>query len=485
MNEPRSARRRWVQRVLAILLGVSPLVLAEIGLRIAGLGRPATINDPYVSWAATRPLFERTPGGDRFEIPAARQPLFKPDSFAANKPKNGFRIFCLGGSTVQGNPYSIETSFTTWLELSLQAADPARTWEVVNCGGISYASYRLEPILRECLAYQPDLIVLYVGDNEFLEERSFAHLKNSRAWLKPVVTLLSRFHLYHYGRQAWRGKDSQRGVGPTALTAEVETLLDYEGGLAEYHRDDTWRSGVADHFQFALSSMLAHASKANVPVLIMDPVSNIKDCPPFKVENDPQLSAEQHRQVVELLTAPEDTQADRDQHIDRLEAARAVDPRHAGVLYQLGRAYLASGRIDDAREALFQAKDEDVCPLRMTEPLREITYQLSRQFQIPIVPVLAEFSARSPFGIPGDELLLDHVHPTISGHQLIADQLLRSIVESGWVQPKAGWELKRQQLYQDHLATLDAPYYARGQEHLEGLRRWAHGRVTKRPFPSP
>ena len=34
-----------------------------------------------------------------------------------------------------------------------------------------------------------------------------------------------------------------------------------------------------------------------------------------------------------------------------------------------------------------------------------------------------EFNRKSPFGIPGRELLLEHVHPTIEGHPL----LLRSL----------------------------------------------------------
>ena len=31
------------------------------------------------------------------------------------------------------------------LELSLRAARPEREWDVINCGGVSYASYRLVP----------------------------------------------------------------------------------------------------------------------------------------------------------------------------------------------------------------------------------------------------------------------------------------------------------------------------------------------------
>ena len=113
-------------------------------------------------------------------MPIARQGFFRPESFASHKGSREFRIFCIGESTVQGNPWGIETAFSTWLELSLRAADPSREWQVVNAGGISYASYRLSPIVAEVLQYQPDLLILCVGQNEFLEDRTYAPLRDAQ-----------------------------------------------------------------------------------------------------------------------------------------------------------------------------------------------------------------------------------------------------------------------------------------------------------------
>ena len=46
----------------------------------------------------------------RFEIPPSRQDFFRPDYFDAQKSPSEYRVFCLGESTVQGNPFTIETS---------------------------------------------------------------------------------------------------------------------------------------------------------------------------------------------------------------------------------------------------------------------------------------------------------------------------------------------------------------------------------------
>src|SRR5439155_19892869 len=100
-------------------------------------------------------------------------------------------IFCIGDSTVQGNPWSIETSFSSWLKISLNAAEPSRHWEVVNCGGVSYASYRMVPILQELLQYEPDLVIVHASHNEFLEDRTYGHLKQVLPVVRRTHELLS------------------------------------------------------------------------------------------------------------------------------------------------------------------------------------------------------------------------------------------------------------------------------------------------------
>lgn len=475
-----SMRRVWLFRFLAIAFGLSPFVAAELVLRAAGAGLPIDSTDPYVEFSAIRPLFVLNEAQDRYVISASRQPYFKPDGFAARKSGDEFRIFCLGGSTVQGNPYSLETSFTTWLELSLQAADPSRRWEVVNCGGISYASYRLAPILQECLNYQPDLFVIYTGHNEFLEDRSYGPIKQLPKWLLSLYKL----RLVHVARQYWvqmvhRGSEAGQSADRTLLADEVEALLDYRGGLEHYHRDDVWRRGVVEHFRFTLARMVHDAEIAGVPVLLADPVCNLKDCAPFKVEAGPGISSHDESRFEQLLESAHAQGVTTDQAVEQLREAVALDPRHAGAWFVLGQALLQAGQVSEARNAFVRAKDEDVCPLRIIEPLREVLVEISRQSGRPLIPVREHFQDKSPHRIPGDELLLDHVHPSITGHQMIAELILDAMTDLRLVQPIADWRSRQQPLYRAHLATLDTPYYARGKEHLEGLRKWAQGRVSK------
>ena len=164
---------RWLARLQAIGFGFLLLFLVELTCRFFGFGQKDAGNDPFVGFSALEPLFALNPLNNRYELRPERSVYLINDGFHRYKDSDTFRIFVLGGSTVQGRPYAIQTAFPKWLEINLGLAFPGRKFEAVNCGGISYASYRLIPIMEECLAYDPDLFIVCTGQNEFLEARTY------------------------------------------------------------------------------------------------------------------------------------------------------------------------------------------------------------------------------------------------------------------------------------------------------------------------
>ncbi len=456
-------------RASAVFIGLLPLLIGELACRMFGWGSPRLTRDPMVGLEPGQPLFELDPPESqsrqvsgapqesqtqpelRYRISSRRLAYFSPDSFAAHKPANEFRIFCLGGSTVQGRPYAKETAFSTWLELSLQAADSQRAWRVVNCGGVSYASYRLVPILEEVLRYEPDLIIVYTGHNEFLEDRTYARLKDLPTFVRRGYGLLRHSRLFGAALQL-AGHSADTNAERPLLPAEVDALLDYRGGLESYRRDDAWRQDVGQHFELNLQRMALLCQASHVPLLLVDPVCNLKDCPPFKVETDPQLNDANRRQFDLLLQRAMRSDVSLTDQLELLEQAAAIDPRHAGIRYQLGKAYEALNRSDDARRELLRAKDEDLCPLRMPEALHERLHRVAARNRLPLVDARRQFEQVSPQSLVGDEWLLDHVHPTIEGHQRIASMLVEEMRRQGWLtSADAGWQERRDQRYRRHL----------------------------------
>jgi hypothetical protein len=82
------------------------------------------------------------------------------------------------------------------LQVALEKADPSRNWKVVNCGGVSYASYRLLPVMRECMEYEPDLYIFCEGHNQFLESISFENVRESATMTAPALSVLNQLRSF-------------------------------------------------------------------------------------------------------------------------------------------------------------------------------------------------------------------------------------------------------------------------------------------------
>lgn len=507
-DRPRPSRWRWLLfRLAAMLLGLLPLVAAEIALRAFDVGRPTDYDDPFVGFSDIHPLFVLNEEQGRYGIAKSRLSHFRPDSFRAEKPSNEFRIFVLGGSTVQGRPWSIETSFTTWLELGLNAADPSRQWEVVNCGGISYATYRLVPIMQEVLAYQPDLIIFCEGHNEFLEDRTYGNIKTvppALSWPQRQVTRLRTYTVLREGVLRLTGQSAnsleqssdKASESRPVLGPETDAMLDWKGGMANYHRDPQWQANVLAHFAFNLGRIADIAEQADVPLLIVSPVSNL-EWPPFKPEHKDGITTAERKQFDDLLkAASEKYREGPTQALEPLLRARAIDDQHALVHHQIGICQKELLQFEEAEKSLIRAKDLDVCPLRMLERFKQALHASAAETDTPLLDAHALIAEHSRSGFPDNQWLVDHVHPTVEGHQLIADAIVTKMAELCHVHPEPKWEQANEVTYRDHLKSLDHAYFQRGQTFLDAEQRWAHGFADKErpvlrrpakdaPVPSP
>ena len=482
-------RHPGVVRITAVALGLSVFLIIELVLRLAGIGKPADYEDPFVGFSGLQPLFQLNPAKSIYEIPKAKLKFFSPESFPAEKGPKTFRTFVFGGSTVKGRPYSKETSFTTWLELDLQAADPRRDWEVINCGGISYASYRLVPILEECLAYEPDLVIICTGHNEFLEDRSYEAVRAISPTIVATHGLLSHSRLYNASRSAvakLRGENLDSvSTERFVLPGEVEALLDYRGGLEVYDRNDAWKADVIRHYGHNVRAMIAQAKSAGIPVMLVLPPSNLRDSPPFKSLNRDDLTLDE-RVEWERLTqeAASHFRDDLPLAVKLLREANQIDPRHAGNWYQLGKCLEAQGRRDEARAAFLEAREQDICPLRMVNAQEELLRQIASETDTPLVDAHQLLEQESRLHILGNDQLVDHIHPSIEGHQQIADALLMELEAAGIARRGQDWQTRRDESFKAHRAALPDDYFIAAQRALFGLQSWAAGRVDGPPVES-
>ena len=112
MNSNSVPRRSRLQRfrILAVLVAMTPFLLVEITVRLCGWGLPQESYDPYLGFESVEPLFVLNQDQQRYQVSESRLDFFRPEQFSDHKVPGTYRIFCLGGSTVQGRPYSLETA---------------------------------------------------------------------------------------------------------------------------------------------------------------------------------------------------------------------------------------------------------------------------------------------------------------------------------------------------------------------------------------
>ncbi len=489
-------RSRWFFRLATVLLGLSLFGAFELFCVAADWGRAEVGDDPFVGFTSLRPLFELTPDRRWYHTSPDRRGFFKEDSFAAIKPPTEFRIFVFGGSTVQGNPFSIETSFPTYLQISLCKADPGHQWKVVNCGGVSYASYRLLPIMQECLSYEPDLFIFCEGHNEFLEDVTYAGIRETSAVVQQGYTLLSRLRSFRLLQNSLQSQPSSflssppsvsrdiRDTGKPLLDAEVNTLLDHDGGLAAYHRDDLHSAAVHEHFRSNLQRMADMCRAQAVPLLMVLPPSNLSDCPPFKSEHSGSTTDEQREQIQTLLRdARAVSSQDLHRAIDIVKAATAIDPRYAFSWYELGQLQLFAGDNSAAESSFCTARDEDICRLRITTPLENALRETAASNAIPLVDAQDLLRSGSSNVIVGENVLVDHVHPSFGGHEDIAIAIAKTMLSQGLLSAAdSEWELAARRECDARLQALGDLYFLRGRRALENLKHWAAGRSGGPPL---
>ncbi len=165
---------------------------------------------------------------------------FNSQEFPAKKGRTHYRIFCVGGSTTYGRPYDDTTSFAGWLREYLKAADPKQNWDVINAGGISYASYRVASLMEELIEYQPDLFIIYCGHNEFLERRTYGRLMDTPSAVRETGAILAQSRIYSSVRALLGNSGSGGSLGSSAtnkLPEEVDAILDGSVGPDDYIRD--------------------------------------------------------------------------------------------------------------------------------------------------------------------------------------------------------------------------------------------------------
>ncbi len=443
-QKEKSLRRKlpvWKKLLFSLLVCAMFFAILELILFVCGVQPILYQRDPYVGFTSSIPLFVQAENDEGAEVMVRatnKKDFFNAQEFPVEKDSDAFRIFCLGGSTTHGRPFNDNSSFCGWLRELLPEIDPSRKWEVINAGGISYATYRVALLMEELVDYDPDLFIIYSGHNEFLEHRTYADIIATPSSVRGVAAWAARTRTYSLIQGFFRPDAPQ-----TKLSSEVETQLDRSIGPSNYTRDDELRKQILAHFRYNLARMVDIARSRGARVLFVTPASNTRDCSPFKSEHRSDLAAEDLDRWKSSLDIAKGAWRAADYHraLSALGQAKAIDDRYANVHFLEGRVLEQIGRFDQARRAYVRARDEDVCPLRALTQMPVIVREIAASRDVAVVDYAADVEKRAENGIPGKKQFLDHVHPTIQEHLALASAIVdRLCLPDGPLKAAGEWK---------------------------------------------
>ena len=161
--------------LFSTIVVVSFFALVELALWFLGAQTLIELEDPFRGFSGLVNVYEAD--GELYQTRKQSLNTFNDQSFLVEKPKNGLRVFSMGGSSAHGFPWGAEAAFTSVLGELLAESHADLQIEAVNSAGVSYAMHRLNIVADELLNYEPDIFIIYSGHNEFIEPVFMEELK--------------------------------------------------------------------------------------------------------------------------------------------------------------------------------------------------------------------------------------------------------------------------------------------------------------------
>ncbi|MGC8765884.1 MAG: hypothetical protein ACP5QT_08395 [Brevinematia bacterium] len=384
-------------------------VLIEVLLRIFGAGyntepfvRHPQIKQFYVDNKELR--YKYYPK----KIDLSRDPV--KNIFLYKKPKGVLRGFVLGGSAAEGFPYYSNHSFSKILETGLNELKKFDKVEIINLGYSAMSSYYVADVSKKLLKYEPDFIVIYSGHNEYYGTISETTGGNHIA--KKIYLALKELRIFQLifeilGQSRWKN------IKTKTMMAEQ-----FNNKILPFNKKVDER--VAENYKKNIKEVVDFFTKKKINVIIVEPVCNLINMPPFKGEND-EIYSNKINSLQKILSGSQK---------GRFEIEK--NERNANILY-LSAFYKMLYEKDESLSNFILAKDMDTVPFRARSPIQQKLHELISEYKtckylhfIPLQErIFKNFGSRGF----GNFLFIDHLHFNFTGHTIMANVLAQKLAD--------------------------------------------------------
>ena len=378
-GEPLPAWKRRLFMGITLAIPLVALAAAELGLRLAGWGGypaffriagqlPSGASVALVEPAATKPYFFANP---------TRPGYAEETNFLIPKPADTVRIFIVGESAAKGYPQPRNLSMASFLQALLGDAWPEKKVEVISLGTTAVASFPLVYLTREAVRYEPDLMVFYVGNNEFFGAYGVASINSFGTlptWALPWMRALRGLAVVQAVEGVVRGKAD-----------ENRSLMEQMVGKTVIPADSPLRAAAARNLETHLGRMLDAVRAAGIPAVVCTTASNEAGLAPLGEGGE------------------------------------------AATRFALAKKQAAAGDRPAARDSFLAARDLDTMPWRPISATEQAIRRAAAERDMVLCDVAEVFRALSAEPATDWDLLDDHVHLSLRGQAEVARAIAASL----------------------------------------------------------
>ena len=322
-------------------------------------------------------------------------------TFMDPKPEGVFRVLMAGGSAIKGYPQPYHLAPSAFLRAMLEDAWPERRVEVLNLGTTAAASFPVMELTLAGLEFDPDLVVVFAGHNEFFGAYGTAsrHRAGGYPWMLRWHRRLHGLAMVQALREWW----------PAPTFAEGATLMEMMVGRAQVPPDHWRRDAAERNLGYHLHRIAEACKERSIPLMVCTLPTNERDLAPL---GDSPLRRE----------LPAD--------VGGLRRWLERSPFDALAHYRLARWLFEEGEEADAARHFRLARDFDPMPWRATSRTQAAIREVAERPGVMLCDVEELFRSKSPGGAIGWEWMDDHVHPSLPGQALVARALVERLVEA-------------------------------------------------------
>jgi tetratricopeptide (TPR) repeat protein len=335
--------------------------------------------DTYFDYEPYLKYFKKTTDKNGKFIYITQRSRCEIDSFAVEKSSYTKRIFIAGESAAQ-----VFWRYKDYFKKSLEKEVSGFNFEIVNCATPGYDSQRIRPIMDELAGYEPDMILLFMGNN----------------FSRPLAA-----------EQVFKNKNFRYFYEHSWVLRKLYKRKKPEDGQPYYEV-------FKDNYQ----EMILKAKEHKIPVALFVLPVNYKDYPPK--ENMLDYSNKEYFTACLSMANKEYKNA---VLLFNKAANTPKFSKNPSLYFNLGKCYENMQDIQRAKENYIKACDLDAPGQRCDSIRAKIVKELAAENKCVLVDIPKVFEKTAIHGLLGDEIFEDFCHWFGSYNILVANEFLTRV----------------------------------------------------------